>query len=400
MGEYIDEELRIELQKEFSDKKGEIEDGDMQKIYKIITDNNRTTKIFKDLPEPLTNLAYNIFYAQIYSRNINRDYKEDTAISAINDSITQTYEIIDMIEEEANTLNSKSKKEAFYKLISNNHSIMAQVYMNRKNFYDSFINILREKAGISELDEEITSKDAIVKLCELTELKKCSRLQNALNILMKHDDNLTITDENGEEQSNICDLELTNDDIYSLQLLARTKDSDFFNFTHYIINNLIYNSICIQDKDKRLYTSIGWLYYTIYNMSIIPTTNDIFSLDKDKNKNTIKTHLNQLKNMKSIVFRDTKYTPMLLDKCKVVLGHKDFNIDKIRNNVLQSYFKSIKSDICDIIGRPIEETTIKGLCSKTIIIVVIFMVVMLIVFSIIFLYLNEAKKIMNNLNII
>ncbi|KAI5127420.1 hypothetical protein NEPAR04_0899 [Nematocida parisii] len=355
---YIDEEiLKAELQKEFSEKEGELEKGDIYKIYKILMDINRTTPIFKDLPEPLTNLAYNIFYKQIYNRNIECDYNEDTAISAIKDSIAQIYAIIDVIKEGAEALESEDQKKAFYKLMENNHMIMAAVYRNRKNFYDSSINILREKAGISELDEEITSKDAIIKLCELTESKKCSRLQRVLNILMKHDDNLTITDENGIEQSNICDLRLTNDDIYSLQLLARTKDSDFFNFTHCIIHNLIYESIYVQDNDKDLHNSIWELYYTIYKMFIMRNG---FSLDKDNNKDTIKTCLDQLKNMKNIVVGRTEHGISRLNRyITETLNHTDFNIDKFRTNLLKGYLKSIKSDVYDIVGLPIEGTTKK-----------------------------------------
>ncbi|EIJ87111.1 hypothetical protein NEQG_02697 [Nematocida parisii ERTm3] len=225
---YIDEEiLRIELQKEFGEKEGEIEDEDIEKIYKIVIDINKRTPVFKDLPESLTNFAYNIFYIKINSRIFGCVYKEDTAISAIKDSIAQTSEIIDMIEEGANKLDNQSKKEAFYKLISNNHMIMAQLYMNRKNFYDSSINILREKAGRSELGEEIASADAMVKLYELTKSKKCSRLQRVLDILMKDGNKLTITDNSGKEQSNADKLRISNDDIYSLQLLARTEESDF-----------------------------------------------------------------------------------------------------------------------------------------------------------------------------
>ncbi|KAI5146433.1 hypothetical protein NEPAR05_2433 [Nematocida parisii] len=410
MGEYIDEEIKIELQKEFSDKKGKIQDGDIEKIYKILMGINRKTPIFKDLPESLTNLAYNIFYTQIYSRNIECVYNEDTTISKINSSITQISEIIDMIKEEAETLDSKSKKQAFYKLIRDNHMIIAQVYRYRKNFYDSSINILCKKAGISELDEEITSKDAIVKILELTESGECSRLQRVLNILMKHDDNLTTTDKNGEEQSNICDLELTNDDIYSLHLFARTGDSGLLIFTLDIINDLIYNSICVKDNDKKLYSSIWRLYTTIYTMSNMIKG---FSLDKDKNKDTIKTCLNQLKNMENIVVGSTKYGVIRLDSYISTLKHKDFNVDKFRNNLVETYLKSIKSDVYGIVGRPIEGITDngnvaigtsgaikKGIYFKAIIIVAVIMIVIAIVLSIIFgLYFNETNKIMNIFNI-
>ncbi|KAI5130098.1 hypothetical protein NEPAR04_1773 [Nematocida parisii] len=392
---YIDEEiLRIELQKEISEKEGEIEEKDIDKIYKIVMDINKRTPIFKDLPESLTNFAYNIFYIKINSRIFGCVYKEDTAISAIKDSIAQTSEIIDMIEEGANKLDNQSKKEAFYKLISNNHMIMAQLYMNRKNFYDSSINILREKAGRSELGEEIASADAMVKLCELTKSKKCSRLQRVLDILMKDGNKLTITDNSGKEQSNADKLRISNDDIYSLQLLARTEESDFLFFTCYIINGLIYNLIWVQEKSKKLSAPIVWLYYTIYEMSI---KDDEFNLGKDENKDRIKTCVDQLNNMENIRVIYNKYILTILDRRRAILEHKDFDVVKVRNNVLPGYLKLIISDVYGIIYTP--DPTNNGLRTTTIIIAAIIMIVIMIVFSIIFLYPNEANKIMNNLNI-
>ncbi|KAI5155756.1 hypothetical protein NEPAR06_2028 [Nematocida parisii] len=418
---YIDdEELRIELQKEIGHKKGRIARSDIEKIYKIITDINRKTPIFEDLPESLTNLAYNIFYMQIYNRTRVCDYKD--IILKINDSITQTSEIIDMIKEEAEALDSGSKKEAFYKLISNNHSIIAQLYRHRKNFYDSSINVLCEKADRSELGEEITSKDAIIKLLELTESGECSRLQRVLDILMKDGNKLTITDNSGKEQSNASDLKLTDDDIYSLQLLARIEFLDFDSFTHYIIDNLIYNLIQDKDKDKKLHNSIAWLYHIIYNMFIMRNE---FNLDKDENKDRIKTFLDQLKNVKIIGIVFNKSILTVLGQYRDILDHKDFNISNFRNNVLPGYLKSIISDVCGITGKSIKEntknrnggtidtsknketggtidtsgTTIKGMRTTTIIFIAIIMIVIMIVFSIIFLYPNETKKIMNILNI-
>ncbi|OAG30918.1 hypothetical protein NEIG_00402 [Nematocida sp. ERTm5] len=212
----IDEnELKTELQKEFNGKEEEMKREDIYKIYKIILGVTRNNPIFKNLPESLTRLAYNILYIQIYNRIINYAYGNST-ISEIKNSITQTYAIIDIIKEAAKQLDSESKKQAFYRLIGNNHIIIASVYRHKKNFYDSFINILREKAGIPELDGKITSKDAIIKLFELTESEKYSRLQRVLDILMKHGDNLIITDNNGVEHSNIDNLGICNDDIYSL----------------------------------------------------------------------------------------------------------------------------------------------------------------------------------------
>ncbi|KAI5167537.1 hypothetical protein NEIRO03_1842 [Nematocida sp. AWRm78] len=396
MKKYIIDEnkLKTELQKEFNGKEEEMKPEDIYKIYKIILDMTRNNSIFKNLPESLTRLAYNILYIQIYNRIINYSYG-NTTISEIKNSITQTYAIIDIIKEAAKQLDSESKKQAFYRLIGNNHIIIASVYKHKKNFYDSSINILREKAGIPELDGKITSKDAIIKLFELTESKKYSRLQRVFDILMKHGDNLIITDNNGVEHSNIDNLGICNDDIYSLQLLARIEDSDFSYFTSFFINSSIYNSIYSED----LYNSIFELYNTIYIMS---SMDNGFNSYKDKKKDIINTCLNQLKNnINAVDLNDIDCDITISEECGFIVDHKDFDIDNFRDIVIQNYLISIKSDADDIrMGTLIENTENKGILSKTIIIMAIIIIIFIIILSIIFgLYPNETKEIMNNLNI-
>ncbi|KAI5187472.1 hypothetical protein NEIRO03_2544 [Nematocida sp. AWRm78] len=395
MKEFIDEnKLKTELQKEFNSKE-EMKREDIYKIYKIVVVMTRNNRKFKNLPESLTRLAYNILYIQIYNRIINYTYGNST-ISEIKNSITQTYAIIDIIKEAANELDSESKKQAFYRLIGNNHIIMASVYRHKKNFYDSSINILREKAGIPELDGKITSIDAIIKLFELTESEKYSRLQRVFDILMKHGDNLIITDNNGVEHSNIDNLGICDDDIYSLQLLARIEDLDFVYFTSFFINSSIYNSNYSED----LYNSIFGLYYTIYIMS---SMDNGFNSYKDKKKDIINTCLNQLKNnINAVYVNDISSYITMSEECGFILDRKDFNIDNFRDNVIQNYLISIKSDAYDIImGTYIEDTENKGILSKTIIIIAIIIIIIMIILSIIFLlYPNETKEIMNNLNIL
>ncbi|KAI5168259.1 hypothetical protein NEIRO02_2521 [Nematocida sp. AWRm79] len=395
MKEFIDEnKLKTELQKEFNSKE-EMKREDIYKIYKIVVVMTRNNRKFKNLPESLTRLAYNILYIQIYNRIINYTYGNST-ISEIKNSITQTYAIIDIIKEAANELDSESKKQAFYRLIGNNHIIMASVYRHKKNFYDSSINILREKAGIPELDGKITSIDAIIKLFELTESEKYSRLQRVFDILMKHGDNLIITDNNGVEHSNIDNLGICDDDIYSLQLLARIEDLDFVYFTSFFINSSIYNSNYSED----LYNSIFGLYYTIYIMS---SMDNGFNSYKDKKKDIINTCLNQLKNnINAVDVNDISGYITMSEECGFILDRKDFNIDNFRDNVIQNYLISIKSDAYDIrMGTYIEDTENKGILSKTIIIIAIIIIIIMIILSIIFgLYPNETKEIMNNLNII
>ncbi|KAI5159215.1 hypothetical protein NEPAR05_2436 [Nematocida parisii] len=290
---HIDEnELRIKLQRESKDKQGKVEPKDISKLFNIITEINRERRIFTDLPEPLSILAYNMLYKQMYNRIKFKQYTDDYIVSKMNDCIKHIDLIIDIIMNVAEELESDDQKHAFYRLVGNNHMIMAQVYKFKWDFFILSINILCKKAGIQKLNGKITSEDAMVKLCGLTDSGECSRLQRVLDILIKHGDNLTITDENGIEQSNISNLGLTKDDIYSLYLLARTYRWNNVDFNKFL-NDSIYNSIYAEDNEHSLNYSISGLYKTVFDMS---ESNGISNIESYKNENIdkIKEYLNEL----------------------------------------------------------------------------------------------------------
>ncbi|OAG32121.1 hypothetical protein NEIG_01852 [Nematocida sp. ERTm5] len=290
---HIDEnELRTKLQREFKDKEGKIEQKDISKLLNIITEINRKRRIFTGISSPLDNLAYNMLYKQIYSRIRFERYTEDYIVSKMNDCIKHVDLIIDIIMNVAKELESDDQKQAFYNLMGNNHIIIAEVYKFKWNFFIPSINILCRKAGIQKLNDKITSEYAMVKLCELTDSGECSRLQRVFDILMKHGDDLTITDKNGIEQSNADKLGLTEDDIYSLQLITRTYRWNNIDFNKFL-NDSIYNSIYIEDNEHSLNYSISNLYNTVFDMS---ESNGISNIESYKKKNIdkIKEYLNEL----------------------------------------------------------------------------------------------------------
>ncbi|OAG30919.1 hypothetical protein NEIG_00403 [Nematocida sp. ERTm5] len=128
-----------------------------------------------------------------------------------------------------------------------------------------------------------------------------------------------------------------------------------------------------------------------------------FNSYKNKKKDTINTCLNQLKKNISVMdLNDIECDITTSEECGFIVDHKDFNIDNFRDNVIQNYLISIKSDADYIrMGTLIKDTENKGILSKTIIIMAIIIIIIMIILSIIFgLYPNETKKIMNNLNII
>ncbi|KAI5168052.1 hypothetical protein NEIRO03_2563 [Nematocida sp. AWRm78] len=99
MASHIDvNTLRIKLQNEFEGKEGKISKEDKNKLYNIIAEINREKVIFTEVPEPLENLAYSIFYRQILQRVMDKNfvYTEDNIISKFNASIDHIDVIIDV----------------------------------------------------------------------------------------------------------------------------------------------------------------------------------------------------------------------------------------------------------------------------------------------------------------
>ncbi|OAG32123.1 hypothetical protein NEIG_01854 [Nematocida sp. ERTm5] len=388
MVSYIDEnELRTKVQKkiqeEFKDKEGKMKLEDRDKIYKIIADINREERIFRNIPSIIENLAYNILYIQIYNRIIYKDtyYNEGSIISEIIDSVKNIDVFIDIIINITEELTSDDKKLAFYNLIGNNHRIMACVYKLRSDSLNHSINILCKNKNILELDEEITSEDAMVKLCGLTDSGNSSRLQRALDILMKHSDNLTITDNNEVEQSNASNLGLTDDDIYSLYLLTRTSKYDSFKFMEFLKDS-IYNSICIKSNRHIRYLICN--LYDIVHSTLINTTNtnlyikDILYATREDLKNMRNNEVMYVNNeiIRSDIFNDIIKT--------------ESDLDNFKNNVINNYLKSIESDVLSI-----KFMSIKKKVKITLSVIAIFMIIYIIILSIvIILHPDEVKKIM------
>ncbi|KAI5167622.1 hypothetical protein NEIRO03_2152 [Nematocida sp. AWRm78] len=391
MARYIDDNMLIEkVQEGFKDKEGKMELEDIDKLSNIVTNINREERIFTDLPEQLTILAYNILYIQIYYRILCKSiiYTEDIAISIINNSISHTDLIIDIIKEVAEELNNEDKKQAFYDLMGDNHIIIAEVYILRRKFFDYSIDTLCEKENIPELDDTVTPDDAMVKLCELTKnSKEYSRLQRVLDILMKHGNNLIIPDENGIEQSNINNLDICYDDIYSLQLFKRAGMGYFLNSNEFLKES-IYGSIYIKTKynEPPFKYSITNLYNTLFRMSI---NRDVQSTElyKNENINKIKEHLNKLQKTKKIdIINEIKESKILKD----IENHKYFNIKGFKNNVINNYLKPVEYNTSIIINGIIKHKFKNTLNFIIIPIVIILLLVIITVFLLYFAIINET----------
>ncbi|OAG33637.1 hypothetical protein NEIG_01510 [Nematocida sp. ERTm5] len=388
--------LRKKVKNEFNNKQGKMEKEDKIKLYDIVTEITKKERIFRNLPKPLENLVHNILYIQMYNRIISKDidYNEDSITTRIIESINQTDTIIDIIKETAEELSTRNKKGAFYGLMENNHIIMASIYISRKKFYDSSINILCKSINIPELDDKMTPEDAIIKLCELTQSKKYSRLQRVLDILMKHGNNLIITDKNGVKHSNASRLGLNNDDIKSLQLLTRIDEhinsDDFSKF----LEDSIYGSICDKIKqDGRYYSvySIYKLYSIVYDIS--KHEDEIDTPYKADIIDDLKEYLNDLNNNERVCSIND-----IINKSDIFnnIIKNGLTTNEFKNNVIQKYLESIELNISIITSTVIPfKHKFKRVLS---IIIVIFITILIIILCIIGIFPNETKQLLNNLN--
>ncbi|EIJ89386.1 hypothetical protein NEPAR06_0468 [Nematocida parisii] len=294
----------------------------------------------------LTNLASNIYCIQMYQWN---KYMKKPGIkpskSLIEEkSVNYAYMVIDTIMEVAEELGSEDKKQAFYELMENNHIIMAGVYKIRNEFYNSDINVLCEKAGLPELDDKMTSEDAMIKLCELAESKNCSRLQKALDILVKHGDDLIIVDKDGME-SNASNLGLKNDDIKSLQLLTRIDTWGIGDFSEFLMSS-VYGSIYNfynNNRDNNIYFSLYNLYVTVFDMSTYIDENKIdIEAYKKENISKIKEYLNELTTIKSFgVINPVPNSKIYSD----IKNYNNFNDEKFIISLIPYYIAPVRSFI-------------------------------------------------------
>ncbi|EIJ89387.1 hypothetical protein NEPAR06_0467 [Nematocida parisii] len=322
---------------------------------KIIDNSSRAFNLQEGInikpPKAITNLENVITYIQISQKKYLADYNSKGKINTeIRNYLVRTYGIIDTIMEVAEELGSEDKKQAFYELMENNHIIMAGVYKIRNKFFNFAINVLCEKAGLPELDDKMTSEDAMIKLCELAESKNCSRLQRALDILVKHGDNLTIVDKDGEEQSNASNLKLTNDDIYSLQLLTKTNKWGATAFSEFLVCS-VYGSI-FGEAPCSTNNFLNYSIYNLYNIVFVMAvegddTNTDIEAYKKKNISKIKKYLNDLKNKNRLNIRSIIRPSVIYNDIK---HYKNWSDIKFKTNVIKNYISPIKSLVSIIRG--------------------------------------------------
>ncbi|KAI5125939.1 hypothetical protein NEPAR04_0281 [Nematocida parisii] len=324
-------------------------------IYKL-TDICKKARMFAEMPGPLKNLAYNALSIQLFQRTacINK-WNKSNIISIVNKSINHIKLVIRMIVDLAEELHDSDKKEAFYNLMGENHIVMANSYVLGSDSFNFIINKLCKEASIKQLNHNLSAEKALAILSKRNQIKMCSRLQRALNILMQYSSTSIASDKNEISDLNATKLKISNDDIYSLQLLKQTSNLD--NMSDFL-GNSVYKSIYIKTKtSEEKKQTISDLYIVVYNMFI-----DISIAHPElyitKCSNTIKVHLNDLRNLEFIGIHKSIPSTLLLNSIKECKNNNFKFEESFANNLIQGYLESTKNYIL-VITKPFTQIQYK-----------------------------------------
>ncbi|KAI5167922.1 hypothetical protein NEIRO03_2289 [Nematocida sp. AWRm78] len=271
-----------------------------KKSYKEIIDKitikSQKEMIFNRIPTELLNLTYNLLYISIdtnYNKNIDK---------TVNNSFNHTKTIIEVIMKLSERI---INKELFYNIIGNNHIIALKAY-----------RIIHSEPVNNEKSEE-----SILKLMELTEDQKYSKLQRALDIISMGIPNLSKEDK---------------DIMKIFKLIDYTKLSEF-------ISTSVYGSIYNSKNGTRSY-SIYNIHRLVYNMAIRA------SIDTESKLTEMITHLDLLYTADEIaVSKDIRESEVLKS-----IQDKE-TMDKVVNNVINNYFNGMKPAISELVKKEAEE---------------------------------------------
>ncbi|KAI5126509.1 hypothetical protein NEPAR04_2450 [Nematocida parisii] len=267
-----------------------------EEIIDKITIKNQKEMIFDRIPTELLNLTYNLLYI-----SINTNYNKNNIDKTVNNSFNHTKTIIEVIMKLSERI---INKKLFYNIIGNNHIIALNAY-----------RIIHSEQVSNEKSEE-----SILKLMELTEDQKYSKLQRALDIVSMGIPNLSKEDK---------------DIMMTFKLIDYTKLSEF-------ISGSVYGSIYNSKNGIKSY-SIYNIHRLVYNMAIRA------SINTESKLNEMITHLDLLYTADEIaVAKDIRESDVLNSiKDKAIM-------DKVVNNVINNYFNGMKPAISELIKKEAE----------------------------------------------
>ncbi|KAI5126510.1 hypothetical protein NEPAR08_1124 [Nematocida parisii] len=259
--------------------------------------------IFNEIPSELLHLSYNMLYICAIANYSNSD-KSKVSYKVIKHTKT----IIEIIIEAAEEIENK---ELFYRMISNNHIITMQSYMIKH-------------AGKKLVSDE-GSKKSTMKLMELTEDKKYSNLQRALDIISQ---DITIMSKEDED------------------IMKTFNSISKYNEINDFLINSVYDSIYNDNNGIKSYDifNIYWQMYTMCLSRYIDTEFEI---------TLIRRYLNQLYTADKIaVQKSIKHSKVL----KTVSTY-GVSTDTITNKVVNNYLNALKSNIDGVIYKKMDKKT-------------------------------------------
>ncbi|KAI5169990.1 hypothetical protein NEIRO03_2743, partial [Nematocida sp. AWRm78] len=221
------------------------------KIIKLVLNAYRRDSLFNEKYPLLNNLAYNTFTSLLlYNTHIIKEFNEDSAIDAVKESIRLADILIDSIEKGGLLIPQGKQRSAFYSMLDKMHifSILPASFLDyvRK---DIFYALYPNSHSKSLFIEKISFEYSLRKLCEINEFENCSNLDRVLDILAENIGNFTIYDNNNIMQSNLHNLNLSDNDIYLLQLFASCFTDDLYDCMSILRDSIFIRSKKIDEKE-------------------------------------------------------------------------------------------------------------------------------------------------------
>ncbi|KAI5125930.1 hypothetical protein NEPAR08_0266 [Nematocida parisii] len=248
-----EQKLRNHIAKEFSEFNGKsmpLEEIQSRTI-RLVLNGYRRDSIFNEKYPLLNNLAYNTFASLLsYNMSIIKEFNEDCVIGAVKESIRLADILIDSIERGGLLIPQGRQRSAFYSMLDKMHifSILPASFLEyiRKDIFYAFCSNPYSK---SFFIEEISSNCSLRKLCEINEFENCSNLDRVLDILAENIGNFTIYDNNGILQSNLHNLNLSDNDMYLLQLFASCSTDDLYDCISILQDSIFIRSKKVDEKE-------------------------------------------------------------------------------------------------------------------------------------------------------
>ncbi|KAI5125929.1 hypothetical protein NEPAR04_0271 [Nematocida parisii] len=248
-----EQKLRNHIAKEFSEFNGKsmpLEEIQSRTIRLVLNDYRRDS-IFNEKYPLLNNLAYNTFASLLlYNTYTIKEFNEDCVIDAVKESIRLASILIDSIERGGLLIPQGRQRSAFYSMLDKMHifSILPASfleYIRKDIFYALYLYFYNKNKSFKKLSNE----DVMRKLCEINEFENCSNLDRVLDILAENIGNFTIYDNNGILQSNLHNLNLSDNDMYLLQLFASCSTDDLYDCISILRDSIFIRSKKVDEKE-------------------------------------------------------------------------------------------------------------------------------------------------------